>query len=109
MSDKKLKTPARQDKICGRNYTIVEPIPHHPPKAFYYGPKVKEGKDKGNKPQLERKTFQNKPKARYIVDGIKHPGGELPIRFKSILKAEKYIKNFALEVSPGNEAVQAQA
>lgn len=98
MSDKKLKVPAKQDKICGRDYTVVEPLMHHPPRAFYYGPKVAQGENKGQRPKLEKKTFQNKPKARYIVDGIKHPGGELSIRFKSIARAENYIRNFGLDL-----------
>ena len=35
---------------------------------------------------------------RFIVDGILHQGGKLPIRFKSLDRAERHIRNMKLEV-----------
>lgn len=34
---------------------------------------------------------------RVIVDGIMHPAGKLPIRFKSVERAERHIKTMKLE------------
>lgn len=66
--------------ICGREYTVVSPTLFK--NVSYTGPYWKRSR---------------KPGSRILVDGIMHPGGGLPIRFKSLDRAERHIKNFKLE------------
>jgi hypothetical protein len=87
--------------ICGRHYVAFKLTDPHPPKTFWMtqvtttddntGEKVKK------KIKKERKSFYRKPGTRYVVDGIFHPGGIIPIRFKSLQKAENHIRNFRLQ------------
>jgi hypothetical protein len=58
--------------IAGREYMIQQPL-------------VKKGT-----------TYRQKPKARYLIDGINHPKGE-PIRFKSREGAERHLKNIGAD------------
>lgn len=47
-----------------------------------------------------RYSFTDVPKGvrpRVVVEGIKHPGGALDIRFKSLKRAENHIRNMRLE------------
>lgn len=57
-----------EKKICGRDYHT-------------------EGPRKGGK-----------GRGRVIVSGIMHPAGKLPIRFKSVDRAERHIRNHRLKV-----------
>ncbi len=61
------------DLICGREYKVQEPTIKH---------------------AIDKK----KAKARFLVDGIFHPGGLLNIRFKSREKAERHIRNIGKDV-----------
>ncbi len=59
-------TSINENKICGRDFT---------------------------RPQPGASGSKWKPKARFVVDGIFHPAGQKPIRFKSREAAERHIKN----------------
>jgi len=39
-------------------------------------------------------------KPRYLIDGVNHPGGK-PIRFKSLERAERHVRNMRLEKGTG--------
>lgn len=62
------------DQICGRNYTIRQPT----------------------KPKSFTGTHANKPRARFLVDGVSNSKGQ--IRFKSREGAERHIRNVGLSL-----------
>ena len=92
--------------ICGRRYTVVKTVDLHPPSTFFMQTVQvvdEDGKTAKKKVKKERKSFYIKPKPKIIVEGINHPKKTIgdrpvPIRFKSLQRAENYIKNFRLEI-----------
>lgn len=86
--------------VCGREYKVVQSHDLRPPKTFYMDSVETDdghGQTIQKKVKRERKSFYIKPKPKFLVDGIMHPGGQKQIRFKSLDRAENYIKNFRLE------------
>lgn len=83
------------EMICGRAYVAVKSVDLHPPKTFFME-SIPDGEGGQKKRKRERKSFYVKPKTKFIVEGIFHKSGALPIRFKSLQKAENYLKNFGL-------------
>lgn len=62
-------------QVCGRDYKIVEPV-------------------------IKHTANHRRAKARVHVQGLVKADGR-PIRFKSVAKAERHIRNMRLELSQG--------